>query len=204
MAAGLFIRHLLRGIQSRWSHPPTYLGHQQLVGLLQFLDEQTIEAIFQLNSVAVAWSSLSHAFVSASVPPATPDWRSRLAIDPSCSRTSGFVVSTLGRASRWRRLWYRRSERVASSAGPAADNDMLDAETHRSPAPSAPPRPADDRTGAAVAGHGWGAGLLRSRWRDPYVTTIQPYMTWGKWRIARIYRYLNVRSNLKLSFAFEE
>jgi hypothetical protein len=53
MAAGLFIRHLLSGIQRHGSNRPTYLGHQQLVDLLQLPDEQTIESIFQLNSVAV-------------------------------------------------------------------------------------------------------------------------------------------------------
>jgi hypothetical protein len=52
MAAGLFIGHLLNGIRRHGSNGPTDLGHQQLVGLLEFPDEQTIESIFQLNSVA--------------------------------------------------------------------------------------------------------------------------------------------------------
>jgi hypothetical protein len=52
MAAGLFIRHLLSGMQRPGSNGPAYLRYQQLVGLLQFLEEQTIESIFQLDSVA--------------------------------------------------------------------------------------------------------------------------------------------------------
>jgi hypothetical protein len=67
----LFIRPLRSEIQSLGSNRPTYLGNQEFVSLLQFLDEQTIESIFQLNGVALRRAALSHALFSASGVPAT-------------------------------------------------------------------------------------------------------------------------------------
>ena len=48
MAAGLFTEFLL---EMALANRPTPVGHQQLVGLGQFLGQQTIELVIELNGV---------------------------------------------------------------------------------------------------------------------------------------------------------
>jgi hypothetical protein len=64
------MRYLLSGISFCRCQWAAYFGNEKLVGLLQFLEQETIEAIFKLNSVVVVGrrEPLSHAFVSAAKP----------------------------------------------------------------------------------------------------------------------------------------
>jgi hypothetical protein len=45
-----------------------YFGNEKFVGLRDFLGEQTIKAIFKVNSVAVQDGALSHGLVAAAMP----------------------------------------------------------------------------------------------------------------------------------------
>jgi len=114
------------------------LGNQQLVDLLQFFDEQTIESICQLNSVAVDEARLA---TPSSLFRTAKNARGRFSLSdrPWCSRNKRTRRHQLWESfTVERELGVARWGLVAANGGLPADNDRLDAERDlRSPPTSA-------------------------------------------------------------------